>query len=62
MPKSRSGAVFHVACDVAEGEDLVDDCGEALASIWSKRGRVDHELLSRLPRREQLMAQAVLDA
>ncbi len=55
-------ALFHIACDLAEDEDLVEDCGEALASIRLKRGRVNHELLSRLPRRVQLMAQAVLDS
>ncbi|TQM10346.1 hypothetical protein FB548_2547 [Pseudoxanthomonas sp. 3HH-4] len=55
-------ALFHVACDSAEDEDLVEDCGEALASIWLKRGSVNHELLSRLPGRVQLIAQAVLDS
>ncbi|CAN7188602.1 hypothetical protein LJR168_000456 [Pseudoxanthomonas sp. LjRoot168] len=55
-------ALCHIACNLAEDEDLVEDCGEALASVRLKRGRVSHELLSRLPRRVQLMAQAVLDS
>lgn len=62
VEEDAESALLHVACDEAEDEDLVDDCSEALARMWTKRGRVNHEYLSKLPSRARQVAQAVLDS
>jgi len=41
-------ALLKVATDASADSDLADRCGEGLARIWSRRGRVDPDTLSRL--------------
>lgn len=62
VEEDAESALLVVACNAAENEDLVEDCSEALARMWIKRGRVNHEYLSKLPTRARQVAQAVLDS
>lgn len=62
VEEDAESALLVVACNAAENEDFVEDCSEALARMWIKRGRVNHEYLSKLPTRARQVAQAVLDS
>ena len=62
VEEDAESALLVVACNAGENEDLVEDCSEALARMWIKRGSVNHEYLSELPTRARQVAQAVLDS
>ena len=45
---AAEAALVAVASDTAADEDLIDTCGEALASIWLRRGAVDEKIKMKL--------------
>jgi len=45
---AAEAALVAVASDPATDEELADTCGEALAAVWLRRGKVDEEVLPRL--------------
>jgi hypothetical protein len=55
-------ALARIACDEAADEDLVDSCGESLAEIWCRKGRVNREIFVRLAPIGRQIAIATMDA
>ena len=41
-------ALAQVASDIASDPDLAETCGESLAELWARRGRVNAEILRAL--------------
>lgn len=53
-------ALARIACDDAADEDLADACGESLAEIWCRKGRVSKEIFSKLSSSSLKIALAML--
>jgi len=53
-------ALAQVAMDPSEDEDLLDHCGEALATIWCRKGRMDSSVFAKMPPPARTIAEAII--
>ncbi|MUV14157.1 hypothetical protein [Noviluteimonas gilva] len=55
-------ALAQVACDPATDEMIADSCGQSLAELWCRKGRVNDAILVRLTPASLRISLALLEA
>ena len=55
-------ALAQVACDETADENLADSCGESLAEIWCRKGRVTGDIIGRLTPVARRIATGTMEA
>lgn len=60
MASGDSNFACHICLDKSEDDDIIETSSESLGGIWSKKGRVDSGVYSRLPARSRLFVDAII--